>query len=84
MVQPGMTEGTKPDAAPEAVRLDLDPGRNVDQARLSAGPLSNAEKRAEARENAQAADRREASPASYKGPERTRDRPSLWRSSWCW
>jgi hypothetical protein len=51
MARPGMTEGTSNDAAPEAVRLDLDPGRNVGTAELAAGP------------------------PSYRGPERTTERP---------
>jgi hypothetical protein len=72
-----MTEGTSNDAAPEAVRLDVDPGRNVGTAELAAGPAATPTQptRAEARQNAQAAQRHAAAPPSYHGPERTTERP---------
>jgi hypothetical protein len=77
MARPGMTEGTSNDAAPEAVRLDLDPGRNVGTAELAAGPSAAPAQptRAEARANAQAEQRHAAAPPSYRGPERTTERP---------
>jgi hypothetical protein len=68
-----MTEGTSNEAAPEAVRLDVDPGRNVGTAELAAGPAP--EPRAAAREDAQAAQRHAEAPPSYRGPERTTEHP---------
>jgi hypothetical protein len=67
-----MTEGVGDTAAPEAARLDVDPGRNVGTGGLAAGPATA---HVGAEENAQAAQRREASPPSYKGPERVTERP---------
>lgn len=75
MARPGMTEGVGDAAAPEASRLDVDPGRNVGTAELAAGPATAPAGSAEAREDAQAAQRREASPPSYHGSERTDERP---------
>jgi hypothetical protein len=72
MARPGMTEGTSDEAAPEAVRLDVDPGRNVGTAELAAGP---APAPAAAREEVAAAQRREMSPPSYQGPEQITERP---------
>lgn len=72
MARPGMTDGVSNDAAPEATRLDVDPGRNVGTAGLAAGP---ARAPAESAEDAQARRRHAASPPSYRGPERTTERP---------
>jgi hypothetical protein len=75
MARPGMTEGTPADDAPESTRLDLDPGRNVSTAQYAhtSPPPGGMPSQAELND-AQAQARREASPPSYKAPEKIDER----------